>query len=134
MLQYSYSYYIQTAFFCKVTIQKKYLWIKFVKQNWIYIIGTDFFIWTVFEKLMEFHMMLFQTACIWLIQTKLVLIDNRPTKFHQRHSADLEIKDKIRWTLHAHYTSFSWTSTAHNSEIMYKIQVMQNYFFNICCK
>jgi hypothetical protein len=48
--------------------------------------------------------MFFQSVCIWLIQIKLVLIDNRPTEFHQGHSAFLEMKHANRWILHAHYT------------------------------
>jgi len=59
------------------------------------------------------------------------LIDNKPTKFHQSHSVGLEMKHKKSWTLHAHYTFFSWTSRAHNSEIMYKIKVLLKYFLDI---
>ena len=100
--------------------------VKLVNHNYIYIFYTDFFIWTGFEKLMEFHVMFFQSAYIWLIPTKLILLDNKPTKFHQSHSAVLEMKHANRWTLHPHYTFFSWTSGALYSEIMYKIEVMQN--------
>ena len=75
---------------------------------------------------MGFHVTFFQSIYISLIQTKLVLIDNEPTKFHQCHSAVLQTKHANKWTLYAHYTFFSWISRAHNSEIMYKIQVMQN--------
>ena len=106
------------------TKKKKKLWVKCVNHN--YILRTDFFIWTGFEKLMEFHVTFFQSAYIWLIQTKLLLLDNRPTKFHQSHSAVLEMKHANRWTLHTQFTFFSRTSGAHNSEIMYKIEVMQN--------
>jgi len=70
-------------------------------------------------------MMFFQSAYIRLIQTKLVLIDNRPTKFHQSHSAVLQMKDTNRWTLHAHYTFIPWTSRAHNTETMYLTEVIQ---------
>jgi hypothetical protein len=36
------------------------------------------------------------------------------------------IKFTNRLTLHAHYTFFPWTSKAHNSEIMYITEVIQN--------
>ena len=102
------------------------LWVKFVNHNYIYILCTGFFIWTGFVKLMGLQVMFFQSTYIWLIQTKLVLNNNRPTKFHQSHSAVKEMKHSNRWTLHAHYTFFSWASIEHNSEIMYKIEVIQN--------
>ena len=65
-----------------------------------------FFTWTDFGKLIEFQVTFFQSVYIWLIQTKLVLSDNRATKFHQSHSAVLEMKHANKWTLHAHYTFF----------------------------
>ena len=64
-------------------LKKKRLWVKFVNHNYIHILCADFLIWIDSEKLTEFHVMFFQSAYIWLIQTKLVLTDNRPTKFHQ---------------------------------------------------
>jgi hypothetical protein len=75
---------------------------------------------------MEFHVMFFHSAYVWLMQTKLVYIDKRPTEFHQVHSAVLEMKHANRWILHAHDTFFSCTSRVHDSEIMYKMQVIQN--------
>jgi uncharacterized membrane protein len=90
---------------CTVTLHtNKQKLVKFV--NHIYILCTDSFIWTCFEKRTEFHVTFFQSAYIWLIQTKLVLTDNRPTEFHQGHSAVLAVKHTNRWILHAHYTSF----------------------------
>jgi hypothetical protein len=113
-----------TASFCtqppyKLTNTK--FWEKFVNHKYIYILCRF-----GFEKLMEFHVTFFHSSYIWLIQTKSVLIDNRPTEFHQGHSAVLEMKHANRWILYAHYTFFSWTSRVHDSEIMYKIQVIQN--------
>jgi len=83
-----------------------------------------FFTWTGFGKLIEFQVTFFQSVYIWLIQTKLVLSDNRATKFHQSHSAVLEMKHANKWTLHAHYTFFfPWILRVYKCEIMYKIQV-----------
>ena len=45
------------------------------------------FIRTGFEKLMRFHVTFSQSAYICLKQTKLVVTDNRPTKFHQSLSS-----------------------------------------------
>ena len=101
--------------------REKKLYIKFV--NYISILCTDFFTWTGFGKLIEFQVTFFQSVYIWLIQTKLVLSDNRVTKFHQSHSAVLAMKHANKWTLHAHYTFFSWISRVYKCEIMYKIQV-----------
>jgi hypothetical protein len=75
---------------------------------------------------MEFNVTFFHSAYVWLIQTKLVYIENRPTEFHQGHAAALEMKHAKRWILQAHDAFFSWTSRVHDFEIMCKIQVMQN--------
>jgi len=96
--------------------------VKFVNHK--YLMYRFFFIWTGFEKLIEFHVTFFQNTYISLKQTKLVLIDMSLLNFIS-HSAVLKIHEN-EWTLQAHYTFFSWISRVHNSEIMYKIQVMRN--------
>jgi len=96
---------------------KKKLSVKFVSHNYICILCADFFMnW--FWEANGVSCDVFQSTYIWLIETKLVLTDNWPTKF--RHSAILEMKHA---KLHANYTFFSWTSRAHYYEIMYNVQV-----------
>ena len=67
----------------EMQIKKKKRRVEFVNHNYIWILCAYFFIWIDSEKLMEFHVMFFQSAYIWLTFIRRmhpILLIPQPTK------------------------------------------------------